>query len=87
MPWAWHWARVWQALVLVLVATAWLASLAARPLYKRDEARNGEIAREMTVSGDSVTPRLNGFKYFEAAVLASCPLYLLLRQMSTLDMG
>lgn len=45
MPWAWRWARAWQALVLVLVATAWLASLAARPLYKPDEARNGESAR------------------------------------------
>ena len=39
--------------------------LAARPLYKTDEARYGEISREMAQSGDWVTPRLNGFKYFE----------------------
>ena len=53
-----------KLLVLLLVA-AWLASLAARPLYKTDEARYGEISREMAQSGDWVTPRLNGFKYFE----------------------
>ena len=48
-----------------MLAVAWLASLAARPLYKTDEARYGEISREMAQSGDWVTPRLNGFKYFE----------------------
>jgi len=46
-------------------AAAWLATLAARPLYKTDEARYGEISREMAQSGDWVTPRLNGIKYFE----------------------
>ena len=48
-----------------MLAAVWLASLAARPLYKTDEARYGEISREMAQSGDWVTPRLNGFKYFE----------------------
>jgi 4-amino-4-deoxy-L-arabinose transferase-like glycosyltransferase len=48
-----------------VLAALWLASLAARPLYKTDEARYGEISREMAQSGDWVTPRLNGFKYFE----------------------
>jgi len=52
-------------LLLVLLAAAWLGSLTVRPLYKPDEARYGEIAREMAQSGDWVTPRLNGFKYFE----------------------
>lgn len=129
------------SVLLVVLAAAWLAGLGARPLYKPDEARYGEIAREMVQSGDWVTPRLNGFKYFEkpplqywasalafkafgesdwaarlwsglmalfgvaltfyaarrlygaragplaAAVLAGCPLYLLLGQVSTLDMG
>ena len=48
-----------------MLAAAWLAGLAARPLYKTDEARYGEISREMAQSGDWVTPRLNGIKYFE----------------------
>ncbi|HEU4352658.1 MAG TPA: glycosyltransferase family 39 protein [Burkholderiales bacterium] len=127
---------LWAALALV-----WLAALAVRPLYKPDEARYGEIPREMVASGDWLTPRLNGFKYFEkpplqywmtalafkvfgvndwsarlwaglaalagvgvvfgaadrlfsppagayaAAIVASCPLYLLLGQVNTLDMG
>ncbi|MFL6567285.1 MAG: phospholipid carrier-dependent glycosyltransferase [Burkholderiales bacterium] len=48
-----------------MLAAAWLAGLSARPLYKTDESRYGEISREMVQSGDWVTPRLNGFKYFE----------------------
>jgi 4-amino-4-deoxy-L-arabinose transferase-like glycosyltransferase len=48
-----------------VLAAAWLATLAARPLYKTDEARYGEISREMAQSGDWVTPRLNSIKYFE----------------------
>src|SRR5262245_22324068 len=133
--------QAWRRLLLVLLAAAWLASLGARPLYKPDEARYGEIARAMAQSGDWVTPRLNGFKYFEkpplqywasaaalklfgehdwtirlwtglaalfgvaltfhatrllfgpaagalaAAVLVGCPLYVMLGQVSTLDMG
>jgi 4-amino-4-deoxy-L-arabinose transferase-like glycosyltransferase len=127
-------------LALVL-ALAWFGTLGVRPLYKADESRYAEIPREMVASGDWVTPRLNGFKYFEkpplqywataaffsvfgekdwaarlwtalagfagfalvfaftrkisgpkagfaaAAVLAGCPLYVLLGQVNTLDMG
>jgi 4-amino-4-deoxy-L-arabinose transferase-like glycosyltransferase len=134
-------AGFWRQTLLVVLAVGWLASLGARPLYKPDEARYGEIAREMAQSGDWLTPRLNGFKYFEkpplqywasaaalkafgehdwsvrlwtgvmalfgvgltfyagrrlfspragvlaALVLASCPLYVALGQISTLDMG
>ena len=58
-------ASTWVKVLAFVVVAAWLASLAARPLYKTDEARYGEIAREMAQSGDWVTPRLNGFKYFE----------------------
>ena len=52
------------ALALVL-ALAWFAGLDHRKLIKPDEGRYGEIPREMVASGDWLTPRLNGFKYFE----------------------
>jgi 4-amino-4-deoxy-L-arabinose transferase-like glycosyltransferase len=127
--------------LLLLLSLAWFGTLGVRPLYKADESRYGEISREMVASGDWVTPRLNGFRYFEkpplqywataaffsvlgekdwvarlwtalagfagillvlyagnrlwgapagayaAAVLAGSPLYVLLGQVNTLDMG
>jgi 4-amino-4-deoxy-L-arabinose transferase-like glycosyltransferase len=125
----------------LLLAVLWFGTLGIRPLYKADESRYAEISREMVASGDWLTPRLNGFKYFEkpplqywttavffellgehdwvarlwsallgfagiiltfragnrlfgapsgayaAAVLAGSPLYILLGQVNTLDMG
>ena len=54
----------WIAITFV-VAIAWFANLDVRKLQHPDEGRYAEIAREMAVSGDWVTPRLNGLKYFE----------------------
>src|SRR6185436_5109143 len=54
-----------SSLLVAVLAVLWLGSLGLRPLYKPDEARYGEIPREMVASGDWLTPRLNGFKYFE----------------------
>jgi len=127
--------------LLAVLALAWFGTLGVRPLYKADESRYAEIPREMVASGDWITPRLNGFKYFEkpplqywatagffkvfevadwsarlwtalagfagifmvlfagrrlfgapagvyaAAVLAGSPLYVMLGQVNTLDMG
>lgn len=57
--------RAWLLLGLLLLALVWFGSLDYRKLIKPDEGRYAEIAREMAVSGDWVTPRLNGIKYFE----------------------
>ena len=57
-------ARVLWAL-LAIVVLVWFVNLDARRLVHPDEGRYAEIAREMVVSGDWVTPRLNGLKYFE----------------------
>lgn len=52
-------------LLWVVLAATWLASLPVRPLLDPDEGRYAEIPREMWQSGDWVTPRLDGLKYFE----------------------
>jgi 4-amino-4-deoxy-L-arabinose transferase-like glycosyltransferase len=49
----------------LLLAVLWLGVLGWRDLVPTDEGRYAEIPREMVVSGDWVTPRLDGFKYFE----------------------
>src|SRR6266481_14366 len=51
--------------LLVALALIWFANLEYRTLIKPDEGRYAEIPREMVVSGDWVTPRLNDLKYFE----------------------
>jgi 4-amino-4-deoxy-L-arabinose transferase-like glycosyltransferase len=49
----------------VLLTLLWFAPLGVPALFDPDEGRYGEIPREMLVSGDWVTPRLDGIKYFE----------------------
>jgi 4-amino-4-deoxy-L-arabinose transferase-like glycosyltransferase len=50
---------------LAVVAIVWFAGIGSRTLIHPDEGRYAEIAREMAASGDWLTPRLNGLKYFE----------------------
>ena len=53
------------ALLVALLALLVVADNMQRPLAHPDEGRYAEISREMAASGDWVTPRLNGIKYFE----------------------
>ncbi|MBI2960496.1 MAG: glycosyltransferase family 39 protein [Betaproteobacteria bacterium] len=57
------------ALALAVLALAWFGNLGERKLIRADEGRYAEIAREMVATGDWLTPRLNGYKYFEKPAL------------------
>ncbi len=52
-------------LLLLGFGVLYFSLLGARPLANPDEGRYTEIPREMIESGDFVTPRLNGVRYFE----------------------
>jgi 4-amino-4-deoxy-L-arabinose transferase-like glycosyltransferase len=58
----WFWDGV---LLLVVVGTLLGYGLGERALWEPDEGRYSEIPREMVLTGDYVTPRINGVKYFE----------------------
>ena len=49
----------------LVLAAAWFATLQVRPMFDPDEGRYAEIPREMAASGDWLTPRFDGLKYFE----------------------
>ncbi len=55
--------------LLVAFVLIWFSSIDSRRLVHPDEGRYAEIPREMAASGDWVTPRLNGIKYFEKPAL------------------
>jgi len=52
-------------LLAVVYGLLWFGTLNYRHLIPSDEGRYAEIAREMLVTGDWITPRYNGYKYFE----------------------
>ncbi len=51
--------------MLLAALIIWFAGLDYRKLMLTDEGRYADIPRHMAASGDWVTPRLNGIKYFE----------------------
>jgi 4-amino-4-deoxy-L-arabinose transferase-like glycosyltransferase len=61
-------AALWRRDLLLLTLFAGLffsVGLGSYPLQNPDEGRYAEIPREMVATGDFITPRLNGVKYFE----------------------
>ncbi|MEA3111016.1 MAG: hypothetical protein QOG58_815 [Caballeronia sp.] len=57
--------RLSLLLLIAALAVIWFAPLGLRHLVPSDEGRYAEMAREMFVTGDWITPRYNGYKYFE----------------------
>jgi 4-amino-4-deoxy-L-arabinose transferase-like glycosyltransferase len=55
----------WIAGALLVCALVWFVGLEYRGLFMPDEGRYADISRAMLDTGDWVTPRLNGIKYFE----------------------
>ena len=51
--------------LLIIFTAVWFSNIEYRKLVRPDEGRYAEIGREMAQSGDWITPRLNGLKYFE----------------------
>lgn len=51
--------------LIIILGIFFSFEMGNRPFASPDEGRYVEIPREMVVTGDYVTPRLNGMKYFE----------------------
>lgn len=62
---SWPVGRIALALLVLALALVWFVPLGWRHLVPTDEGRYAEMAREMLLTGDWITPRYNGYKYFE----------------------
>ncbi|MQQ99673.1 glycosyltransferase family 39 protein [Glaciimonas soli] len=60
-----HKSKTFVWLLFLLFCIIWFYMLGARTLVPTDEGRYAEMAREMVATGDWITLRLNGIKYFE----------------------
>lgn len=60
----------WRSWALVLLPLLLMALAAFRPLALPDEGRYAEVGRWMAMSGDWLTPRLDGIPFFHKPPLA-----------------
>ena len=60
--------RVWLLLFLAVIAT-YFYGLGHFPLIGPDEPRYAQVAREMYLRGDLITPTLGGHTWFEKPAL------------------
>ncbi len=75
--------RMGAAVVVGLLLIGYFGRLGGYPLQDPDEGRYAEIAREMALSGDWVTPTLHQVKYFDKPPLLYWLVALLFRALST----
>lgn len=52
-------------LIALIYGLVWFGTLNYRHLIPSDEGRYAQMAQEMLMTGDWITPRYNGYKYFE----------------------
>ncbi|HSW70828.1 MAG TPA: glycosyltransferase family 39 protein, partial [Gammaproteobacteria bacterium] len=63
-PWLWD-----LAFIAGFLAIFYFLGLNSYPLFTPDEGRYSEVAREMIVTGDFITPRLNGVVFLDKPIL------------------
>lgn len=51
--------------LIIIAGIIWFSLLGYRDLIDPDEGRYADVASEMLITGDWVTPRLNGYKFFD----------------------
>lgn len=57
-------------LIAAIILAVYILPLGGRPMLTPDESRYAEIPREMILSGNYISPRLNGVRYFEKTPLS-----------------
>lgn len=60
----------WYVILAVITLTVYILPIGGRPMLNPDESRYAEVPREMIETGNYISPRLNGVRYFEKTPLS-----------------